>query len=144
MSKRWMVAALLGVALALAAGHGVASADWKSRAAKKAVGKAAQNGIENAVEDAVKDATFGAAMDAVTPDLDLKRNEDDRERSGDVTDQMESRDRSDRRDAVELGSSAARGIETAMDVADFAQDIDTAIDVADKAKKANKVRKIIR
>jgi hypothetical protein len=137
----WLFVAL--AAGALAVGQVALSADWKSRAAKKAVGEVAQEAMENAVEDAVKDAAFNTAMNVAMPDrpdVDI-----DRDRVEDVADRVEDAGRrGDLGDAVEFGSSAAQGIETAMDVADFAQGIDTAIDVADKAKKANKIRKVVR
>jgi hypothetical protein len=137
----WLLVAL--AAGSLAVGQAVVSADWKSKAAKKAVGEVAEEALENAVEDAVKDAAFNTAMGVAVPD---RRDLDvDRDRVENAADRVGDANRSgDLGDAVQFGGSAAQGIETAMEVADFAQDIDRAMDVADKAKKANKIRKVVR
>lgn len=140
MKKTLLFVAL--AAVALATGQAALAADWKAKAAKKAVGEVAEEAMKNAVEDGVKDAAFNTAMDVARPDR--PDHDIDRQRVEDVAERVEDADRRDLADAVEFGSSAAQGIETAMDVADFAQGIDTAINVADKAKKANKVRKAIR
>src|SRR5262245_5357263 len=95
--------------------------DWKSEAAKRAIGKAARAGIEHAVKDAVADAAFDAVLG--TEEFDQ-----------DVGDAM-------RRAA--LGSTASAGIEAAMNAADIASTIETAVDVVDTAKKINKARKVI-
>jgi hypothetical protein len=147
MVKKYVLVGLAVTALAVAQMSSL-SADWKSKAARKAVGKTAQNGLEHAVEDAVKDAAFDTAMDAAIPD----RSDIARKRGDEVADEVrDAADRVDRDrdlgDAAKVGSSAANGIEAAMDAADFAHGIDTAMDVADtakKAKKINKVRKVIR
>lgn len=137
MKPKWLFVGLATVALA--ASQIALSADWKTKAAQKAIGNAAQAGLENAVEDAAKDVAFDAALGAVKPD----RPEIDRDRGQNIDrDRIEDVGRDDVGDA--LGSAASGGIETAMDVAKFAQGIDNAIDVADTVKKANKVRKVIK
>ena len=124
-------AAVLALALTPVAG----SADWKTRAARKTVGNVAREGVESATKDTAMDATLGVAGVPDGPKLDHNRPGDARGRVGEA--------RNDR-DRPAIDSAAREGLEAAMSVADVGSSIEHTMELADAAKRANKVRKVVR
>jgi squalene cyclase len=115
----------------LLASQATVHGDWKSNAAKKAIGRAAQEAIQDAIRDEVQDAAFEAAVGAVGSAVFERERLD----SDDL--QFDS-DRRDFESYAEITSTASNGIEVAMTAAEVASSIDTALDVADAAKKVNR------
>ena len=81
------------------------------------------------------DATLDAVGVPDLPKLDRGRPADARNR---VNEARDDRDRSG------IGSAAGDGLEAAMTVADVGSSIENTMALADAAKKANKVRKVVR
>jgi hypothetical protein len=133
MKRAGMIVGAVVVAVAL--GHGAVSADWTTRAARRTVGNLAQAGIENAVKDTAMDVTLDAAGVPDRPRLD-------RDRSGGARARLD--DAGDDRDRSGIGSAAGDGLQAAMSVAQVGSAIDNTMELADAAKRANRVRKVVR
>lgn len=150
------------VAAAVIAAIGLSSAglagDWKSAAVKKAVGKAAREGLEEVAEQAVKDIALEAALDAALPatassiarramDFDVDDVEDAVDDVGDALERSVDRaertlKKVDSKDVV--GAVAGEGVETALRVADVAEDLDDVADAVGTLRKIDRVRRIVK
>jgi hypothetical protein len=128
------------VALALAASSGAALADWKTNAARRTVGRAAREGMEDAAKNVAVDAALGAVPGGSALG-DINRGKSDRGPA--IGSATQDAGRGGLGDRKGVGSAAGGGIEAAMNAANVASSIDAAVDVADKAKRLNKVRKIV-
>jgi hypothetical protein len=138
-TRSWVLVGL--VALALAASAGAALADWKTNAAKRTVGRAAKEGMEDAAKNVAVDAALGAAVPGGSALGDINRGKSDRGPAiGAATQVAGGGGPGDRKG---VGSAAGEGLEAAMNASNVASSIDTAVDVADRAKRLNKVRKIV-
>jgi hypothetical protein len=138
-TRSWVLAGL--VALALPASSGAALADWKTDAARRTVGRAARERMKDAAKNAAVDTALGAAVPSGSALGDISRGKSDRGPA--IGAATQDAGRGGPGDRTGVGSAAGEGLEAAMNASNVASSINAAVDVADRAKRLNKVRKIV-